>query len=311
MSVFFGCSMKVDIRSKLEPDMVEINKRFEKLLVCPICNGTLEFSTTYSKLMCQACKHKINTIEGRPAFTAVPETIQETEFRERGEGKGTPWRQANWDFLKAQINNLAVDALVLDVGSGRGDFSQLVQQRDSLSLDIYPYPEVDIVCNLTHVNPFRENSFDAIVLMNVLEHVFDTQIFLNALVKILKPGGKLFVAVPFLLKVHQAPFDFVRFTEFSLQRLGEERGLVIDSLEGYYDPMFLLEQGIRNLKRVIRFLPKRQNRLARVPFFLVRRFAAWLGAVIGKGYTRIPCEDKSPAPIGYHVVYRKGTGELS
>jgi SAM-dependent methyltransferase len=291
--------------------MAEIKKNVEKVLVCPTCKGALVLVTPASGLICQDCGYEAGMIDGKLAFTPIPETIQETEFRERGEEKGTPWRQANWNFLEAQIDRLPADALVLDVGSGRGDFSQLTQRRDSFALDIYPYPEVDIVCDLTQVNPFQENSFDAIVLMNVLEHVFDTGTFLKELVKVLKPGGKLFVAVPFLIKVHQAPFDFIRFTQFSLQCWGDESGLAVELLEGYYDPMFLLEQGIRNLKRVIRFLPKRQNRLARVPFFLVRRFAAWVGAVVGKGYTRIPSEDKSPAPIGYHVVYRKETGEFS
>lgn len=291
--------------------MAVIKKSFEKVLVCPACKVAFGLNTRDSRPICQGCGYEVSTIDGKLAFTPVPEAIQETEYRERGEGKGTPWRLANWDFLEAQIDQLPADALVLDIGSGRGDFSELIQRRDSLALDIYPYPEVDVVCDLTQVNPFQENSFDAIVLMNVLEHVFDTRTFLKELVKTLKPDGKLIVAVPFLIKVHQEPFDFVRFTQFSLQRWGDESGLAVELLEGYYDPMFLLEQGIRNLKRVIRFLPKRQNRLARVPFFLVRRFAAWLGAVIGKGYTRIPGEDKSPAPIGYHVVYRKETGVFS
>ena len=79
---------------------------------------------------------------------------------------------------------------------------QLLGGESSLALDIYPYPEVDVVCDLTQVNPFRENSFDAIVLMNVLEHVFATGVFLSELAKLLKPGGRLLVAIPFLLKVH-------------------------------------------------------------------------------------------------------------
>jgi DNA-directed RNA polymerase subunit RPC12/RpoP len=129
--------------------MTEIKKSVEKVLVCPACGGAMDLNTAVEKLVCQACGHQVELVGGKPIFTTVPETIQETEFRERGEGKGTPWRQANWKFLKEQIESLPADALVLDVGSGRGDFSQVIQLRNSLAMDIYPYPEVDIVCDLT------------------------------------------------------------------------------------------------------------------------------------------------------------------
>jgi SAM-dependent methyltransferase len=288
--------------------MAEIKKSIEKVFVCLNCGGDLGFNATAEELKCLSCGQSVSLVDHKPVFTPVPDTIQATEFRERGEGKGTPWRQANWSFLKEQIAALPVDALVLDVGSGRGDFSQLIQQRNSMALDIYPYPEVDIVCDLTQVNPFREECFDAVVLMNVLEHVFDTRAFLDELAKILKPEGKLLVAIPFLLKEHQEPFDFVRFTQFSLRRWGEECGLVVESLEGYYDPMFLVEQGSRNLKHtVFPGLSKLRNYLARGLLSIAEVFTSGVGALVGKGYTRFPDNERSPAPIGYHVVYRKGT----
>lgn len=287
-------------------NQAETLKNIEKALVCPACGGGLSFNPSEKELLCQSCGHDFKLFDNKPAFTPVPEKIQITEQRERGEGKGTQWRQANWGFLKAQIDRLPEDGLVLDVGSGRGDFSQLIKKRNSLALDIFPYPEVDIVCDLTQVNPFRESSFDAIVLMNVLEHVFDTRSFLNELAKILKPGGKLLVAIPFLLKEHQEPFDFVRFTQFSFQRWGKECGLVMELLEGYYDPMFLVEQGSNNLKHsVFPGLPKIKNYLGRGLLLAASVLTKGIAFLIGKGYTRAPGDERSPAPIGYHVVYRK------
>jgi SAM-dependent methyltransferase len=281
-------------------------KIIEEVLVCPACSGKLRFDTRTAELVCQSCQQTTNSVDDKPIFTQIPETIKVTEFRVRGEGRGTPWRQANWDFLDRQIVDLPADGLVLDVGSGRGDFSQLIQQRDSLALDIYPYPEVDIVCDLTQVNPFREDCFDAIVLMNVLEHVFDTRRFFRELARILKPGGKLFVAIPFLLKEHQAPFDFVRYTQFSLRRWGEESGLEIESLEGYYDSIFLMKQGSNNLKHtVIPRLPRLRNYFARILLFGVELITLVMAFLVGNGFTKIPEEEQGPAPIGYHVVYFK------
>ena len=156
--------------------------------------------------------------------------------------------------------------------------------------------------------PFREKCFDAIVLMNVLEHVFATDVFLAELTKLLKPGGKLLVAIPFLLKVHQAPFDFVRYTQFSLEKFGEQNGLDVDRLEGYYDPMFLLEQGSNNLKHsVFPGLPKLKNYFARILMAISSLFNAGLVTLVGGGFTNEPQKEQSPAPIGYHVVYQKGS----
>ena len=69
--------------------------------------------------------------------------------------------------------------------------------------------------------------------MNVLEHVFDGAGLLAALSRLLEPGGELLVAVPFLLKVHQAPVDYARYTHFALRRLGEGAGLETELLEGF------------------------------------------------------------------------------
>ena len=208
--------------------MAEIKKIVFSVVICPNCRGELNLDAASKELVCASCGYIAEVVASKAVFTEVPPTIQETEFRQGGEGKGHPWRQANWGILKEQIDQLPGDALVLDVGSGRGDFASIIGRRESLALDIYPYPEVDVVCDLTQVNPFRENSFDTIVLMNVLEHVFATGVFLSELAKLLKSGGRLLVAIPFLLKVHQAPFDFVRYTQFSLEKFGEQSELAVD-----------------------------------------------------------------------------------
>ena len=72
------------------------------------------------------------------------------------------------------------------MGAGRGDFAVLLDRFHTTALDIYPYPEVDLVCDLTVSNPFRPESFEAVVLMNVLEHVYDTQAMLARLVRTIK-----------------------------------------------------------------------------------------------------------------------------
>ena len=155
----------------------------------------------------------------------------------------------------------------------------LLNGRRSLALEIYPYPEVDVVCDLTQVNPFRPGSFDAALLMNVLEHVYDTHNLLASLCQLLKPGGVLLVAVPFMVKMHQVPVDFVRYTHFALERLGAEHGLSVERLEGYYDPVFFLGEGLGNLKNaVLPALPASRRYPARLLLGGIQALASLLGA---------------------------------
>ena len=208
---------------------------------CPSCYGPLKEQA--AELICQACGHKVPLNGEIPLFTIPPTGIKPSEKLVRGPEVGTPWRRANWRFLEHQLARLDQQARILDVGAGRGDFDALLSDRQVISLDIYPYPEVDIVCDLTQANPFKPGSFDAILLMNVLEHVYETRAFMAALSELLRPNGFLIVAVPFMVKMHQVPVDYVRLTEFSLKRLGPDHGLALDELEGYYDPLFFLAEG--------------------------------------------------------------------
>jgi SAM-dependent methyltransferase len=232
--------------------------------------------------------------------------MQPSEKIARGPEAGTPWRQANWRFLQEQVAALSPNAVILDVGAGRGDFAGVYQGRSCLALDVYPYPEVDLVCDLTQTNPFREETFDAILLMNVLEHVYNGRALLDALVRSLKPGGLIIVAIPFLVKMHQEPVDFVRYTHYALERLGSDYGLELTSLEGYYDPVSLLGEGTGNLKNaVLPALGGFGHYAGRLLLIGMDVLVAAMGKIVGPGRLQSPRSARSHAPTGYHVVYRK------
>lgn len=273
---------------------------------CPDCSGNLDYDHIEQRFICSACGHTVPAQDGIPLFSVPPEGIVPSEKLERGPDVGTPWRRANWRFLAEQINNLDDNALILDVGAGRGDFADAFTGHPYLSLDVYPYPEIDIVCDLTLVNPFQHNRFEAIALMNVMEHVYNTHALLEVLSGILKPGGVLIVAIPFLVKIHQAPVDFVRYTHYALEQMGKNHGMETALIEGYYDPVFFLEEGIGNIRNAV--LPTIQgNRryVARIMLSGINTLANSLRAIIGEGTRQPPLDSRSKAPTGYHVVYRK------
>ncbi len=281
-----------------------MNSKLAEIIVCDRCGGKL--ANKPGELHCQQCHRSVPLQREIAIFTPSPENLQPSEKLVRGPNVGTPWRQANWRFLQKQITSLEQDALILDVGAGRGDFADLFNDRNYLALDIYPYPEVDLVCDLTQSNPFRPESIDVILLMNVLEHVYDTQTLLDSLNKTLKEGGLLIVTIPFMVKMHQVPVDYVRYTHYALERLGSNHGFEIELIEGYYDPLFLLGEGIGNLKwSVLPTIRGTRHYLGRVLLAGIQALANTMHYAVGTGNVQSPARMRSLAPIGYHLVFRK------
>jgi SAM-dependent methyltransferase len=63
-----------------------------------------------------------------------------------------------------------------------------------------------------HFLPFRDASFDGVAAQAVLEHVIDPAIVVSEIYRVLKPGGIVYAETAFMAQVHEAAFDFVRFT---------------------------------------------------------------------------------------------------
>lgn len=73
--------------------------------------------------------------------------------------------------------------------------------------------------------PFTDASFDGVVCLEVLEHVADPAAVIREIARVLKPGATAWLSMPFLYPVHDAPFDFQRFTEHGLRRDVTHAGL--------------------------------------------------------------------------------------
>ena len=56
--------------------------------------------------------------------------------------------------------------------------------------------QADVVADLNDPLPFEKNSIDTIICRHILEHIHDSVTFLTHLRTLLKPGGKLIIAVP-------------------------------------------------------------------------------------------------------------------
>jgi SAM-dependent methyltransferase len=115
----------------------------------------------------------------------------------------------------------SVSGSIINVGSGTKRYGAHV-----LNLDIAAMDGVDVV-GVAERLPLRGESFDGAILQAVLEHVEDAQATLAELNRVLRPGGMIFVEIPFMQGYHGGPSDFRRFTELGLQRELERHGFEV------------------------------------------------------------------------------------
>ncbi|KAF0111871.1 MAG: type 11 methyltransferase [Chloroflexi bacterium] len=275
------------------------------LINCPECQNNLQ-NYKGEALRCGNCGYVVKVVDGIPLFTDVPSTIEPWQKVDRGSDLGTAWRRSNWKFLQNLVTDLPADAKILDVGAGHGDFADIFKGRNYYALDIVPYPEVDVVADLGKINPFKDNSFDMVVMMNVLEHVYESRELLNSIAKIVAPGGSIVIAVPFLLKVHQAPFDFSRFTPYFLEKMAAEAGLYVASLQGYFDTQYLLNESLGNVWQYsISSQPRNKQVTAKMLVYIIQKLINLLACVTQKGFIDEYKSQQNPAPVGYLVILRK------
>jgi len=119
-------------------------------------------------------------------------------------------RQMEYDL----VGQLTLSGRVLDFGGGRrADYMPLL----NTDAEIFSV-NIDAEFDPTHIVapgeplPFDDASFDEVITFNTLEHVYDDRAALAELARVLKPGGKMCIIVPFLYPVHGHPDDYNRHT---------------------------------------------------------------------------------------------------
>ncbi|HOJ63171.1 MAG TPA: class I SAM-dependent methyltransferase [Spirochaetota bacterium] len=79
--------------------------------------------------------------------------------------------------------------------------------------------------------PFENETFDSIISTQVLEHIFEPEIFLKEMNRILKPNGNILLSLPLTGQEHEQPFDYGRYTSFGIKYLLEKNGFSIIELK--------------------------------------------------------------------------------
>lgn len=168
----------------------------------------------------------------------------------------------NWLALK--INNAQIQrqlpnitGTVYDLGCGKRPYEKDILEHANNYVGVdwsncLHGLQADVVANLNEPLPIAEAVADNVVSFQVLEHLSAPQVMLGEAHRILKQGGSLFLAVPFQWAVHEAPWDYYRFTRYGLEHLLKNAGfsnIVIHPVTGFWS-MWVLKLNYQTLRLI-------------------------------------------------------------
>lgn len=224
--------------------------------------------------------------------------ISERENRARvmqvfREGKSL-WRA----YMSAQMYDLHLESPVIDLGSGEygtASYQRLIpgfKELDVVSVDISDERKPTKIADIEQGIPAEDGSFATCLNFNLLTLLYKYDFVLCESLRVLKPGGRLYFAVPFLMRVSPDPSDFFRFTGAGLERM-------------------LLQAGFSNIEVTALGAGAATAALAQLDFLVPRwlrgvvlRFCWWLDARITR-HSGGKYRNRHDYPIGYFVTAQK------
>lgn len=215
----------------------------------------------------------------------------------------------NW-LIKRRLNQLVearlsdMQGLVMDLGCGLRPFEPDILRHASYyigldwSLTVHTLV-ADVVANLNQPIPICNDSVDHVVSFEVLEHLSEPGIMLAEANRILRSSGQLTMSVPFQWWVHEAPWDFQRYTRHGLEYQLLKAGFTdieIRATTGFWS-MWLLKLNYQ-LQRLVKgsLWRRRVTRAVLIPIW-------WINQVVGEALDRHWLDERETA--GYFVTARK------
>ncbi len=129
-----------------------------------------------------------------------------------------------------------------DLGAGESPYKDFFLQYADQYIAVdwagsYHDTKADIAADLNKPLPIKSEVADTVVSLSVLEHLCEPQTMLNEAYRILKPGGAIVLQVPWQWWVHEAPYDYFRYTPYGLKYLFEKAGfvdVVVEPQSGFF-----------------------------------------------------------------------------
>lgn len=154
----------------------------------------------------------------------------------------------NFFFSKSEF----IKGKIIDIGgkktNKRGLFDIDKVSPDVTYVNLEKKDNPDILADARSI-PLPDNSFDTVIMGELLEHVFDPSAVLKEAHRLLKPNGIILITVPFMVGVHGDPHDFGRYTKTFWEKLAENIGFNVTEIEQHGNMFAVLALMVQHMFR--------------------------------------------------------------
>ena len=170
---------------------------------------------------------------------------------------------------------------MLDFGCGAKPYRHLFEVDEYIGLDMenpghsHRTEEVDVYYDGRNI-PFPEHRFDAVLASEVMEHVFEPQLILAELHRVMKPGALALFTVPFAWNEHEMPHDYARYSQGGFEALLRSSGFeIVQSVKTNRFTRTWFQMGILGWYQLWQTPNKYANILLSIPLLGPLNITAW------------------------------------
>lgn len=179
---------------------------------------------------------------------------------------GTKNHSNREEWLKKKLKKVPKGHKMLDAGAGELQYKKYCNHLEYVSQDFGEYTGegdvglqqgtwdnsmLDIVSDIASI-PVKDKSFDAIMCIEVFEHIPHPIEAIKEFSRIIKPGGELIIAAPFASFTHFAPYYFYNgYSRYFYEKVLPEYGFEIKEI--YLNGNFFegVAQEIRRIDQMV------------------------------------------------------------
>jgi len=189
-----------------------------KVFTCPACGSTSTRPAYGSALSFQRCRSCASVFDAEPPTRAQVMSIYEGKGYYVREGDDDtfgyaddyladqPFIEAKFDRVLEHLERYVAPGRLLDVGAGPGFMVHAAEQRgwDAIGIDVNQWASeyaqtalgLDVQVGELTAGSFVGEHFDAITMMDLVEHVPDPDELLAQAQRLIRPGGALAILTP-------------------------------------------------------------------------------------------------------------------
>jgi SAM-dependent methyltransferase len=138
------------------------------------------------------------------------------------------------DHMKTLMAGAGVSGgRLLEIGGRANPHADRFEGFEYVALDLTETGPGVIKGDITNCPEIESNSFDAVVSVDVFEHIREPWLAANEIIRLLRPGGFTYHSTLFSWRYHPCPVDYWRYTPDALRFLFKD----LECLRADFDPL--------------------------------------------------------------------------